>query len=268
MSNQLLPLNSQTHATHGYALAKDYLFAKSDTVMPIMINEISSLLPIFVLAFVKDKNDNFTLVTLQGMYYNDNIFIDENGKWKIKIMPSTYKAHPFVLADSPDKENILCFKKDSGLYRETPNTDNGELRFFDDEGKLNNEVKNVLSFLSETTKYKKMTINAIQTIKNADILEQWDIELEKSNPNKTPLRGLYKINQQKLNNLNAEELEKLNKSNALSIAYAQILSIPRLEILSALYNVKNQKEEKAKEEEFNLDAFFGEANNDSLNFDF
>lgn len=263
MSNSLLPLRPSIHKTHGFSLPKDLSFTKNSPFSLVQINEISSLLPLYPLAFAKVKEKTFVLVSLQGLYNDENLFLNEEFKWIVNYIPNAYRSYPFVLAD-----NILCFNMQSGLYRETPDEAAGDVRFFDDEGKIQDSVQKILSFLSERNKYREITLTAVAAIAKTDILEPWNVSGQDTSKDKKPLKGLYHINEKKLAQLTAEQLKELQEANALPIIYAQLLSMSRVELLQQLQNAKDKREEKAKLEDIDLDAIFGEGSSDSLSFGF
>lgn len=267
MSVKLQPLSPTKQATHGYALLKDFSFAKTNPFSAIFMDEMSALITTYALAFVKYQ-DKFILVCLQGLYSDENLFLDENGRWITNIIPNIYKTYPFVLADSPEKKNLLCFNMQSGLYRETPSLENSEERFFDDDGKLTPKMEKILALLTNVTKYKELTLNAVEAIAKADILEAWNFKVEDDNREKPCIQGLYRIDEKKLSALSAEELKELQKVHALPIIYAQLLSMSRVALLQQLQNAKNKKQEKKKIEDIDLDAIFGEGSSDTLNFGF
>jgi len=73
----------------------------------------------------------------------------------------------------------------------------------------------------------------------------------------------------KLNELNPEELTELRDTQALTLAYAQLFSIVRLDRLEQLYKLhmeyRQKKDTKVKPTE-NLDTFF-DGGNETLSVD-
>ncbi|MFT5660604.1 MAG: hypothetical protein ACI9TV_001246 [Sulfurimonas sp.] len=269
MSNSLLALRPSIHKTHGFSLPKDLSFTKGNPLSVVLIDELTSLLPTYALGFAKANKDTFVLVSLQSIYKDENVFLNEDSHWIGNYMPNVYKGYPFVLAENMKDEkrvNTLCFNMQSDLYKEVPNEEAGDLRFFDDEGNPQEIVQKVLTSLLEHNKYRQVTIKAVEAIVKADILDPWILSSEDSD--KELVQGLYRINEQKLKALSGEVLETLNKVNALSIVYAQMLSIPRIEVLKKLHELKKNKQQEQEEKELNLDEFFGEGGNDTISFDF
>lgn len=259
MSSSILPLRPSLHKTHAFSKIKDLSFTKNYSFSPVLIDEMTSLLPSYPLAFARVKEGLFTLVALHGIYNEENLFLNEENRWISNYIPNVYKAYPFVLVD-----NTLCFNMESGLYKEVPNEDEGDLRFFDDEGNTQEIIQKVLASLAKHNKYRQLTFDAVKSIVDADILTPWILSAENTNPEKQFIQGLYRIDEQKLKALSGEKLEKLNKAHALSIAYAQLLSIPRVEVLKQLHKMKESKQQA----EIDINEFFGEGSNDTISFDF
>jgi len=270
MNNEIIVLSSQTHRTHGYARYSDYLFSKAYPVVDVVMAELSELLPRYALAFIKNGNGGFSLVAVLSVYAQDNLYIDAQGRWMTGYVPRTYRTYPLLLREVSLEEKtqrFLCFNQGSGLYRETPDTQAGEGRFFDDEGKVEPFIEELLGFLTVTENSKIVTNAAVAALANANLLEPWVLDVKSEEVTKQVVKGLYRVNEKALGALDAEQLKVLQDVHALVVAYAQLLSIPRLGVLKELDTRRRAAQEQQRTKELDLDAFFAEGS-ESVKFNF
>lgn len=270
MSSALIVINTKEHAAHGWKPAGSYVFASAQGTVPLLLAEVASALPYYPLAFQKERSGAFALVALQGLAANENLLLSAEGKWLTGYIPAHHRAYPFVLckAKAGEEENgVLCFDNEGGLYRENPNSST-EQRFFDDEGKPQATLENIIGFLKQSDANRKLTAEAVAMLETYDLFEPWKADAQNA---AAPMQeGLYKISQSRLYTLDAEALERLQKSHALSLAYAQIFSMPRVAVLKNLHERNKQKEKKTAEakEMDNITSFFNESKNETIKFNF
>jgi hypothetical protein len=232
--------------------------------------ELSELLPRYALAFIKNSSGGFSLVAVLSVYTQDNLYIDAQGRWMTGYVPRTYRTYPLLLREvSLEKktQRFLCFNKGSGLYRETPDAQSGEGRFFDDEGKVEPFIEELLGFLSVTENSKVLTDGAVTALVDANLLEPWVLDVKSDDETKQVVKGLYCVNQKALAALEAEQLKVLQDAHALVVAYAQLLSMPRLGVLKELDARRRAAQEQQRTKELDLDAFFAEGS-ESVKFNF
>ncbi len=254
------PIDKNKHKTHGWKLRSSMISAQKDSVVPVLMTEVTKLLPGYAFAFVKDKQGKFVFVAIQGVHKDDNLYVSTEGKPLYTPTPRVYHTYPFVLHETEveGKANvILLFDHESGLYRESPSAED-EKRFFTDEGEVNPDIDRVLEYLTESEKWRKVTQKAVDAIVEADLLDKWDLGIKNLVPDKPMLHGFFRINIDKLSKLPPEALAQLRDEQALTLSYAQMFSVYRLEKLEMLYRLKYEKQENdnSKKELDDLDAFF------------
>jgi len=229
MTPNYLPLDSTTHRQHGWVRSSGYRFAAQDAMVPLLLTEAGHALAAFPLAFCSADDGGFRLVALQGLTAGCNVYLDANGRWLAPYIPSHYRAYPFSLLQVQADGKILYmlgFDHSSGLYRETPNVQVNEQRFYDDAGNLLPWMQQLSNFLLETAKERAVTQQAVNALAAAKVLVPWD---------GIALPGLHRLSLEALGRLPANVLELLRDARALELAYAQLLSIPRLALLQQLH---------------------------------
>lgn len=238
MTSSILPLDASRHRYHGWKHLAHYPFATGDAWVPLVLAELTSALPIYPLAFTSRPGGGYQLVALQGLYEGENLYLDAaSGRWLGGYIPCHYREYPFGLHEVDTGENrtlMLCVDIDSGLYRESPNPALGEERFFDDTGKPSALLQNFIAILKMTFRHRELTNRAVDALAAAGLLESCELTVENQLPGRSKLQGLFRVREEALNTLDGQTLERLRNVHALTVAYAQMFSVSRLEILRQL----------------------------------
>jgi hypothetical protein len=256
-------IKSDTNKNSGYLKKRDYFFAQNDHFVPIVTEELAQIATNLPLCFIQDENGKFILGVMQSLIEDKNFLVHPSGKWFTGYVPAHYRAYPFALFNSDSGESILGIDLASGLFKE--NTTADTTRFFTDTGEYEDFIKKLLHFLELKDKGLQKTQNAVDTIASVGILTPWEISIVEESGEKRKFKGMYRIDEAKLNDLLPAEFLKLR--GVLSVIYTVLLSEHKLSNLTKLYNLhkKFEKEEAPKQEEFDLDKFFAEQN-DTLRF--
>lgn len=262
MATPLIPLDSKLHRHHGWLRYDNYLFAAKHPVAPMLLPELSAALPFFPLAFVKRPDGGFTLVALQGLHADENLYLDAKGRWQSAFMPGCYRGYPFSLqamAGAEAARFALCIDPNSGLYREQPGAAKNETRFFDDDGQPDPLVAQVMEHLQGREAARRQTQAGVDALAAAGLIEPWPLpESLQTDPARPLLQGFCRVSEAALNALGAEQLHTLRGANALAIAYAQLFSAPRLSILHQLAQARaKQAAAAAAALPASMDSLFG-----------
>ncbi len=235
MNNALIPLSPTVHRQQGWMRPADCRFAAADTVAPLLLAELPLAVAVFPVAFVRTPDGKAQLVAVMGLQSGRNLLVDASGRWLGAYMPACYRGFPFSLQRAPGEEQrmVLCFNPRTSLLREAPDPARGEARFFDDEGKPTPPLQKTLEFLQTCVANAHLTQGAVAALEAAGLLQAWP-----------EFTGLYRIDEPALTQLNADQLLALRDAHALPLAYAQLLSLPRMVALQRLV-AQGQAEQKA-----------------------
>jgi hypothetical protein len=259
MTLRLIPLNSAQHRHQGWARLPDHSFAAADPVAPLLLAELPMAVTAFPLAFARQSSNKALLVAVLGLQSSQNLLVDPQGRWQAEYMPACYRAYPFSLqrVSGEDQRLLLCISEQSGLLRESPDPAKGELRFFDDVGGLLPHMQERLKFLETCAANTQMTQAAVDALDAAGLLQ----------PNPV-LKGLLRIDEAALGRLSAAQLLVLRDANALPMAYAQLLSMPRMATLQRLLALRQLAgaAESAKPDLSLVEKMFEPGQSDTLHF--
>lgn len=237
---QYMAISKKHHADKSWTRFDSYQFAAKDNLAPLVGAEVAKAVLALPMAFIKQQ-DNFVLVAVLSLTPGQNMFVAPNGQWLGAYVPSVFRGYPFRLARAEGRDDlILCIDEDSGLISDTE----GE-PFFDENGELSQQVKNVLDFLSQIEQNRIVTQQAVSALAEAGVITEWNLKV-KTDEQETPITGLYVVDEAKLNTLDDPEFLKLRQAQALPIAYAQLLSMANISVFEKLRQLHEQQNQQAR----------------------
>jgi hypothetical protein len=225
------PIDETAHADMGFAPSSNYLHSRTHDRVPLLIAEVPTALMVYPLAFAPDEGQ-LRLVAVLGLRAGKNLCLGEGGRWRMGYVPSALRAFPFAALLGGNGKMQVGFDHDSGLWRDSPDPARGERRFFDLDGQPGNSLQKIAVFLQHCASNQAITDTAVTELERAGLLVPWRFAEALSGD--TPSEGLLRVDQKTLNALAPDRLARLRDANALSLAYAQIFSVARLQILSGL----------------------------------
>lgn len=257
---QWIAVSRTEHADTYFWPRQGYGFALKDQVVPILIAELTKLLPHYALGFIL-QGEAYQPVAITGLGGERNLYLHPDGRWLAGYVPSMLRGHPFRLANADNDHQVLAIEQDS--LTDEPSAQ----PLFDEEGQLAERVQQTLDFLTQCDKNRQVTVAACQALSKADVIEQWPLQIDRGE-GQEPLKvqGLYRINEQALNRLSTDTFAGLRSHGALPLAYAQLLSMSQLSQLTerAKFHAKQHAAQPSLE---NIDNLL-EGGEDDFTFDF
>lgn len=242
------PLSTSANRTHGWVEFSVIKLLEKESLVPVSFIELAKAqasMPLAFLELIREGRRFLRLVGVMGLHQGENLFIDGTGKWSLGYLPVLCRCYPFSMMNldgsSEEAKKALCFDHASGLYRETPDPEKKEQRFFDDQGALNPLLARMLEFMATTAASQEKTAQAVYELAQAELLMSWDLHPETPEASRHQVVKVFCINQEVLNQLSGETLRALQDSGALAIAYAQLFSMQHLPRLKTLHD-QRQKE--------------------------
>ena len=268
MYSKLRPLDAKHCAEHGLKRFANFGFARAQTRAPVVSAELGEAVAVYPLAFQAIGQGGLQLVALLGLHADDNLFVNAEGHWRGVYIPAWFRSYPFMLGRlevQGQRRSVHCFDQDSGLYRERPDPEQGEERFFDSAGELQPSIVRVLEFLKQTAVAAESTQRAVNALIAADVLVRWELPVQNPDPGRALPDDLYRVDTQAVRGLTAEALASLNQVDALVLAHAQMLSTWRVKALVRLEQAVRRGQEKT---DVALDGLLDEQGDGAaLNFD-
>lgn len=222
------PVTQEAFGTKTWQRNQDFTFAKQQTLIPLIANEVGLAACSVPMAFA-EVSGKMTLVMVCSLQPSQNLMVAPNGKWAIGFVPTALSCRPFRLASSGDKYT-LAVDASSDLVSE----EGVGIPFFQENSALPSaETKEVLQQLLNGHRGNALTQRAAAALAEAQVLEPWNIVV-KGAEGEHQISGLSKLNETALNALPDKQLLLLRQSGALAIAYAQLISVHQLSLLKRL----------------------------------
>jgi len=232
-----VPLSRKQHMSKTWTPPDTYAFAAAETVVPAVGLELGMVAASMPMGFVK-RGEKFQLVALLSRTAGTNLFIGPDGRWVAgDYVPAHFRCYPFKAlqrtGESPGTEPKLtvCVDEASGAIGDDP----GGKALFEADGTPAQSVREMVTFLTALERSQQVTQLATDALAEAALLAPWPLKAAKG---VAPIGGVYRIDESLLAALDDAAFLKLRKAGALAVAYAQLLSMPRLERLAQLEVVR------------------------------
>ncbi len=264
---KFIPLSREQHAGQGWKGSKSYAFARQDSMVPVVMQEVSLLLQSMVMAFIPDEQSGaYQLVAIQSVPPGSNLYVRPDGDWLAGQVPALYRAWPFRMARKGEDQLILTVCEDSGLIEEVSPGSNA-VPFFNEQGEMSEPLSKVAKFLQQYELYRAMTRKAVDQLVAHEMIEPWEPSVEAPDGTKKRLTGLYAAAEPRLREAKPDVLAELAQSGALGLAYGQHYSKQRIKDLPRLLRIQKRLAEKATGG-LSIDDMFGRDGGDEMTFDF
>ena len=233
----LIAISKSKHKNWGFKPLKNYSHLRNQSACQITFLELKQTCGFMVLFFHKNRSDSFNLCSLNGIFKDSNLFINENNDWIGPYIPAVYRSLPFYITTSTQGQDpIVCFDSSLNCVSEI-NTDENFVPFFKENDEVSSKFKETINFINVLQKDLERTNNIIIDLNKAGLITEWDL-IVKSDDNDDnenhPIKGLYKIDEEKLLNLSDKNVCKLFHSKAIELAYYQLYSMENIKKLAAL----------------------------------
>ena len=255
-----IPVSSVKHKNTGITPVNDLSDYSSRVTLPVYGIEVSRLARNFPLVFVK-QGESFGLHLLCSLSKQiPNLFITEQGKWLGDYLPAMIRQRPFTVLSDEDNNRILCIDDESPLL-----VNDGKMLF--DDGEPSEFLQQISTFLDALFVNGLATQKAVDLLHRFELIIPWDIQIKQTDDSSVPLTGVFRIDESRLNQLEDDKWLDLKKAAVLPLVYGQLLSMGNLGRMAKLLKQKDLKVSQDTVSTDNLSSFFGEDNDDVLNFD-
>lgn len=161
----------------------------------------SSNYPLF---FIKNSHSGqFSSTTILGLL-QDNVFFDGTANTDVPYIPKSLTMLPFVFGADPDDDDKLtiCINTQSALLN---NKNENAKQLINDKGEDSQYIKTVREKFSAMYQENVATEHFINALVKLNLLIKLELHLQFSDGKKQVIKGLYNINEQKLNQLNDQQ---------------------------------------------------------------
>ncbi|HHO59036.1 MAG TPA: hypothetical protein ENJ64_02250 [Thiotrichales bacterium] len=202
-------------------------FAAQRQSVALNLVEFFHALPYFPIAFVRIRPTLFMPCALLGLQQNENLFTGEGGHWPEEVyQPAYLRRYPFITGSLSDEEidgededcRKPIFVDETALDEKAPS-------LFIGDGKATDEWLAVESFVSEYITAERQSAAFTRKLVEHRLLEPFDAQIHPDNGDMFRLKGLYRVNENRLNRLPDKVIKRMMTGGELSRIYAHLISL-------------------------------------------
>ena len=223
-------IRKDMHKSARILKGSNLLFAANDAVCPLVLYELAKVSKQVPIIFLNGDTEACNIFALQGFTKGRNYLVTDTGTWKTNYIPFNYRVYPFMLVSTTDtKQKVLCIHKDNHLLSFDKTVDANDL--FQADGEPTLYLIKILKLLNTLEESKKITQAAIDVIRSFDLFDELNLKIKHTDTERS-IKGLWKINQKKFEELNQKRLMDLMNVKALDLIYAHLFSLDNLSDLA------------------------------------
>lgn len=226
----LVALDKEAHKGKGIVSRGHHRFAAGLNGIYVVAAEFVQAARHYPLVFAQDLNTGgFLPLAITGLNQDQNLFIGDDGEWeKDTYIPAYVRRWPFfsvrVAGEETKNGNILICVDESGLEASSQPV-------FDAKGKTSTDFASIQTLISEMEGARPATEHLCQSAKELGLLEPFEAHAFPKDGQEMRLRGMFRVNEDKLNELQGKDLKRLMKHGELSRIYAHLMSLDNFKFL-------------------------------------
>jgi hypothetical protein len=215
--------NKDMHGQLTYATQNDYAYAKAQTAVPLLSEEVAEASAYYPIVFATDGSAR--PLALLGLK-EQNLYLDAGNRWTAEYIPAFIRRYPFVFGHGTENTQQLHLAID----RSAPHFAGQGDPLFTPEGEPSAVATNAMSFLTQYQAASQRTEAAHQPLLEAGVLVAKDLNQQIGDQTHM-IGGFSVIDQRKLNALSDETLARWARSGLLATVYAHWTSLRHLQKL-------------------------------------
>lgn len=227
-SINMTPLDSTKHKNLRIKVDRSYAHVSQQNMVPLLASEFISASTNFPIVFVKQQDTGqFKSVGLLGLNAGENLIFADN-QVRTNYIPANIKRYPFAAGakTADESEMMLCIDENSALLNEKEGVE-----IFDENGKPSKATQQVTEFLTDILTKDAATDIFIAFLVEHDLLQPAEVKLTLGEEGVRQLNGLYKVDEEALDELADEEALTLYKRKYFAAIYAHLASLNQFERL-------------------------------------
>lgn len=220
----VVPLDKQAHAGLGLLAASDFNWCAGLNAVFLNAAEFSLACLDFPIAFSRnDKTGEFMPIAVLGMKARQNLFVDGQGRWReMTYIPAYFRRYPFCIAEVPmpngqAARQMICVQEDRLTKNKTP--------LFDAAGAPTAAWPPILKLLEAIEGARQQTRVLVRRLEALELLVPFDAIAVPRNGEQLRLKGMFRVDEEKLQALSSPNLRTMSKKGELRAIYAHLISL-------------------------------------------
>ena len=226
MFDKIEPLENSKHQELRLSKAQGFGFAKNISAVQLTFSEMWYASRFYSIIF--PANGGCIPQALLSLEAGKNLYVDDNGKWKVPYIPAYFRQYPFRLAKvAKDKDKyVLCLDPDAEHF----SSGQGEPLFTAD-GKPNEFVQKILDSLKLYQQELATTENLFKNLDKKELIVEKKISF-KINQEEKSIGGFKGIDMEKLIALDDKSIAEIVRTGAMGFVYEHIHSLSNITFLA------------------------------------
>lgn len=235
---KLVALDNQSHRNIRVDTSKVEEAGADLNMVPAFVTEFLKLVVHYPILFSKNaETGQFVCIALLGFEEGQNLFW-KNAKWNSIYTPLSITRHPFFVAEDDliNGNYLVCIDMDN----QAVNQKHGE-RLFNSDGQTTRFLELAQSSLIELLEGEKQTTELIEVLLSLDLLVPLALDITFNDGENKMIKGIYTVDEDKLDNLTRDGFETLKNSGFLQSVYTQIASLGQIYTLIHNKNLRDEQ---------------------------
>jgi SapC len=226
----LVALDKQAHKGKGVLTRRRHAFASGLTGVYVVAAEFVQAARHYPVVFAQEPTTGEYLpLAITGLNQDENLFVGDDGEWQKDIyIPAYVRRWPFygvrISGEEAKNGDILICVDESGLEA-------SEQTVFGADGAPSNDFAPTQTLISEMEGARPPTEHLCKSLKEFGLLEPFEAHAFPKQGQEMRLRGMFRVNEEKLNELPGKDLKRLMKHGELSRIYAHLMSLDNFKFL-------------------------------------
>jgi len=223
---KIVLLNKDQHHNLYVEPVNDFKHTKNTNSLYIAAIEFIKACQEYPIVFAQTPEGAIFPVVLLGLKGNENLFVGKKSEWLADYIPAYVRRYPFILASNESNGDnfAVCIDESYPGF----NIDKKGQKLFDKKGEESDLLKQSVAFLKEYQKHIQLTTLFCKNIKELDVLEPMQANVEMKDGEKISLGGFMGVNRTRLKELPAEKLADLVKTDQMELIYAHLTSLENI----------------------------------------
>jgi hypothetical protein len=218
---RVVPLSEQVHTGLKVRPAASFAYAAAVNSVPLLASEFFECAREYPIVFARGQTGPLPAVLL-GLRDGENLFVDGAGKWAARYVPAFVRRYPFVPANGPGGDLLVCIDEASPCF----STTDGEALFAD--GKPTAQLDHAIKFLREFHQAAAATEVLGRRLDELGLLRSADSLAKLNDGTEYRLNGLNVVDEAKLRALSKKAIQELFANGSLGVIYAHLISLGNL----------------------------------------
>jgi hypothetical protein len=230
-TKNMVPLDSVKHKNLRINVDRNYTHVNDQNMVPLLASEFLPASTNFPIVFVKQQETGkFKSVGLLGLNAEENL-VFSNGKVHSNYIPVNVRRYPFAAGGTNESESemILCIDENSALLNEKQG-----MKIFDEDGKPSQSTQQVTKLLTDILAKDAASDIFIAFLVEHDLLQPAEVTLKLGEEGDRQLNGLYKVDEEALNELSDDLALTIYKRKYFAAIYSHLASLSQFNRLLQL----------------------------------